>query len=755
MALPITLNFPSQWLGPDNAFALTQLARTWLFWTFSIYLIRWTCARHAAFVVVECFLIASQVLWYFVGHQQGFINRPFAFVDPLWARGLDPSPAFLLVGLVVAITVSILLAVGRAQQLELAVDLPTQGSQNFEKPSAPVWRWSNLAAMLAILLAIFLWVPSQKIQEYSEKYGPAGGDEEEVRYGKGESKRGKDSKDKGPKPPNSGGGAPTPTSSPGQGQQGGSPSPSPGAQSTPSSSPSPGNGSQGGASDPINSQNQPQFSDAQKPNQNSPVAVVVFQDDYKPESEVYYFRQVAYSEYNGIKLIKSADERFDRDFPDAFPTRRESENGPGESGGAILPNLNPGAFKTVKTRVALMTQHSRPFGLCNAQSFWACDNPDPSRFQKAFEVRSLALTLPYKQMLNLASVDSVWSPAEISHYLQAPADPRYRKLADQILKDSKFSSDLKSKDFAKAVAIKMWLDENCTYSLQSPHKEAADPVASFLFGDRVGYCVFTSHSAAYLYRSLGIPARIAEGYAVSINNRGAGSSLLIRARDAHSWPEIYLEGLGWMPLDINPKKSLVPPPDQVDPGLQQMLGDMARQENAEDPKDPLEKPRIDLRQLLLALVTQLVWGLPWALGLTAFFLMAMKFYRRIAARASFSYYRRWQSRTGQDSGLLDYEDSQRLSTRAYRGVLDQLADRGLGRRFGQSREDFARTLAQNVPSLMPLTRLHLGCQLNSDRLLFAQLQGQWLEVQREVRSLPKTWRYYLRLLNPVSWWSVH
>lgn len=112
--------------------------------------------------------------------------------------------------------------------------------------------------------------------------------------------------------------------------------------------------------------------------------------------------------------------------------------------------------------------------------------------------------------------------------------------------------------FFKAVAIKMWLDDNCTYSLKSPSADASgSPVSHFLFGQRIGYCVFTSHSACYLYRAAGVPGAHFQRLMVNAQQRGGGSSLLIRSSDAHSWPNLPGRG-GLVGPGYRSKKNLEP-----------------------------------------------------------------------------------------------------------------------------------------------------------------------------------------------------
>ena len=81
-----------------------------------------------------------------------------------------------------------------------------------------------------------------------------------------------------------------------------------------------------------------------------------------------------------------------------------------------------------------------------------------------------------------------------------------------------------------------------------------------------------------MLRSQGIPSRVALGYAVQTRRHGAGSSLLILGNDAHAWPEMYLDGVGWVTFDIYPEHSDEPPQPPVDEDLETTLGEIARKD---------------------------------------------------------------------------------------------------------------------------------------------------------------------------------
>ena len=124
------------------------------------------------------------------------------------------------------------------------------------------------------------------------------------------------------------------------------------------------------------------------------------------------------------------------------------------------------------------------------------------------------------------------------------------------------------------------MDQNGIYSLKNDHAYEKDPAASFLFGDLTGYCMHFSFAATYLYRSLGIPARVGIGYSVPAANRAGGSALLIQAVHGHAWPEIYFKDIGWVIVDPAPQQTLVDMSTDPQNELQQLLGDMLRDDTS-------------------------------------------------------------------------------------------------------------------------------------------------------------------------------
>ena len=80
------------------------------------------------------------------------------------------------------------------------------------------------------------------------------------------------------------------------------------------------------------------------------------------------------------------------------------------------------------------------------------------------------------------------------------------------------------------------VQQNATYN-ESPAQHRL-PLASFLFGDRQGYCQQFSGAMALLLRMGGVPARVASGFTPGRYDRRR-RQYVVRDLDAHSWVEAY------------------------------------------------------------------------------------------------------------------------------------------------------------------------------------------------------------------------
>jgi transglutaminase-like putative cysteine protease len=102
--------------------------------------------------------------------------------------------------------------------------------------------------------------------------------------------------------------------------------------------------------------------------------------------------------------------------------------------------------------------------------------------------------------------------------------------------------------YERALAIESYL-RSIPYSLDVPIlPRNRDAVDAYLFDLKQGYCDYSASAMVVLARAAGIPARLVTGYAGG-NYEPARGVWVVTAADAHSWPELYFPGTGWVEFE--------------------------------------------------------------------------------------------------------------------------------------------------------------------------------------------------------------
>ncbi len=104
--------------------------------------------------------------------------------------------------------------------------------------------------------------------------------------------------------------------------------------------------------------------------------------------------------------------------------------------------------------------------------------------------------------------------------------------------------------YAKARALESYLSSQYTYRFADGTGSEApppgrDPVDWFLFDQQEGTCGVFSTAFVVMARSIGIPARVAAGWAIS----STIDRQEVRIDQAHQWAEVAFEGLGWVQFE--------------------------------------------------------------------------------------------------------------------------------------------------------------------------------------------------------------
>lgn len=92
-----------------------------------------------------------------------------------------------------------------------------------------------------------------------------------------------------------------------------------------------------------------------------------------------------------------------------------------------------------------------------------------------------------------------------------------------------------------------------------------DVAVHFLLKAKEGVCQHFATAATMLYRAFGIPARYTVGFVATVEPNG---ETRLTARDAHAWVEIYVDGLGWVPIEVTGSRIETPQQEKIELALQ-------------------------------------------------------------------------------------------------------------------------------------------------------------------------------------------
>ena len=176
-----------------------------------------------------------------------------------------------------------------------------------------------------------------------------------------------------------------------------------------------------------------------------------------------------------------------------------------------------------------------------------------------YTVRSAIDSVSEIELRNAGTDYPQWVQDE---YLQLSKNttPRTIELAKEI-------AEGKNNPYDIAYAVTEYLRNNIEYTQtisQPPSNQ--ERIDWFLFDTRKGFCNYYASAEVILLRSLGIPARMAVGFAqgerqtppmeeqIPPGIKGSVvreleseiSTYVVRQKDAHAWPEVFFPGYGWV-----------------------------------------------------------------------------------------------------------------------------------------------------------------------------------------------------------------
>lgn len=111
--------------------------------------------------------------------------------------------------------------------------------------------------------------------------------------------------------------------------------------------------------------------------------------------------------------------------------------------------------------------------------------------------------------------------------------------------------------YEKAIdRVRSFLAEHIQYQVDpAPLPDHADFLMHVLEDSKEGYATHYATAATLMFRYLGIPARYVEGYIVTpdaVEDKEEFEKIVVKGTDAHAWTEVYVDQLGWIPVETTP-----------------------------------------------------------------------------------------------------------------------------------------------------------------------------------------------------------
>lgn len=165
-----------------------------------------------------------------------------------------------------------------------------------------------------------------------------------------------------------------------------------------------------------------------------------------------------------------------------------------------------------------------------------------------------------EDMLDFIEGWEIWYEQYVcDNYLEVPDDMEgVKEVASYLMSEGLRGVDLESGEnvwrVRAADMVIDWFAENMTYTQSPPSlPRKTDPIEYFVERSKKGYCMHYASAATLMLREMGVPARYVSGYYVSpadfiATDNGYVGNIMDNA--AHAWVEIYLDKIGWVPIEV-------------------------------------------------------------------------------------------------------------------------------------------------------------------------------------------------------------
>jgi hypothetical protein len=144
-------------------------------------------------------------------------------------------------------------------------------------------------------------------------------------------------------------------------------------------------------------------------------------------------------------------------------------------------------------------------------------------------------------------------------------------------------------DYKEAIeSIRSYLEMNYSYSDNFRSLKAGEDFLETFMDRGMGCDVHYASLATMMFRFYGIPSRYVEGYLITPGDVQHGASFKIGQSHQHAWTEIYVDGFGWVPIEVTPDYRYIMDEADMSVGLEAISYDNSYHEAPPEPEEDEE-----------------------------------------------------------------------------------------------------------------------------------------------------------------------
>jgi len=300
-------------------------------------------------------------------------------------------------------------------------------------------------------------------------------------------------------------------------------------------------------------------------------------DVYAPSDKRFYWRGVVYDRYTGSSWINSDSESVQLE---AWAEPRLETYSARE-----IVTQTVVLFLPVNTLIFAAPQPVRVSMAARADV--RTNTSGTAEVSQLISARTMRKNASYQVISSLSIADTeklrtagtAYPPSIRDRYLQLPDS-----LPASVRAQARLIAGNLDTPYDKASAIEAWLRANVVYDDKTPAPPENEDGVAYLLSIRRGYCDYYASAMVVMLRSLGVPARVAVGYAQGRYDPAAGV-YHVTEKDSHSWAEVFFPKYGWVEFEPTASQPAVarptPQPEVATP----------TPEATDDPTKPKPTPR--------------------------------------------------------------------------------------------------------------------------------------------------------------------